>query len=102
MLRQYNPQRFRRMALGGKVRHVGTVPVGEIVDLPERLGIRSHGKTDRIIVEGWIPRDYHAHHRDANGHWQSVRMTGGHLAQVRSLRTRRQYQLADHWLMDWS
>lgn len=94
MIRQYNPQRFRRMIRGNREYRIGTVNVGEIVKLPVLDGGRH-----RWIVEAWHNREYTAHHRDANGHWQSVMMAGGHLATVRRLHDNARRTIAEQYLL---
>ena len=87
MLRQYNPQRHRRVLLGGRTRAVGTVPVGTIALIQGR----------KIQVMAWLPRDYTAVER---GRFVTKRIAGGHLAQVRDLATGQIGHLSDAWLVD--
>lgn len=87
MLRQYNPQRHRLIEIGGRIRAVGTVPVGTIVLIRGR----------KLQVEAWLPRDYSAWER---GRFVTKRIAGGHLAQVRELATGRVGHLSDAWLVD--
>ncbi len=87
MIRQYRAQRHRRIELGGRVRDVGTIPVGAIVLIEGR----------KVQVEAWLPRDYAAVER---GRFVTKRIAGGHLAQVRDLRTGRIDHLSDAWLVD--
>ena len=87
MLRQYNAQRHRRVEIGGRIRQVGTVPVGAIVLIQGR----------KVQVMAWLPRDYTAVER---GRFVTKRIAGGHLAQVRDLATGRIGPLSDAWLVD--
>ena len=87
MLRQYNPQRHRRVLLGGRTRAIGTVPIGTIALIQGR----------KIQVMAWLPRDYTAVER---GRFVTKRIAGGHLALVRDLATGRTGQLSDAWLVD--
>lgn len=87
MIRQYNSQRHRSVEIGGRIRNVGTIPVGTIVLLQNR----------KVQVEAWIPRDYTAVER---GRFITKRIAGGHMAQVRDLATNRSARLSDAWLVD--
>ena len=87
MLRQYNPQRHRRVLLGGRTRAIGTVPIGTIALIQGR----------KIQVMAWLPRDYTAVER---GRFVTKRIAGGHLALVRDLATGRIGQLSDARLVD--
>jgi hypothetical protein len=87
MIRQYDGQRHRLVEIGGRIRRVGTVPVGTIVRIRGR----------KLQVEAWIPRDYTAVER---GRFVTRRIAGGHLARVRDLRTGRSANLSDAWLVD--
>jgi len=87
MIRQYNSQRHRQVEIGGRIRQVGTVPIGTIVLIQGR----------KLQVEAWLPRDYSAWER---GRFVTKRIAGGHLAQVRDLATGRSGHLSDAWLVD--
>ncbi len=96
MLHRFNAQRFR--SWHGK--RVGTVPVGPIVYLQD--GVRPLAGLARPIVtrnpwmvEAWINRDYPVL---VAGKWTTVKIAGGHLAMVRSLRDGR-YQLVADWIL---
>ncbi|WP_299821983.1 hypothetical protein [uncultured Jannaschia sp.] len=87
MLRQYNPQRHRRIEIDGRIRAVGTVPVGTIALIQGR----------KVQVMAWLPRDDTAVER---GRFATKRIAGGHLALVRDLATGCTGQLSDAWLVD--
>ena len=87
MIRQYNSQRHRDVEIGGRIRQVGTVPIGTIVLIQGR----------KVQVVAWLPRDTSAWDR---GRFVTRRMAGGHLAQVRDLATGQIGQLSDAWLVD--
>ena len=102
MIRQYYAQRFRRSS-ESRNRPVGTIDVGTIVYIQD--GIRPlRGFTQPIvcrepwIVEAWIPRE-HSNWDQRSRTFKSVRISGGHLAQVRSLRDRRRVQLVADWIL---
>ena len=105
MIHQYNSQRHRvlRLPNGQGAKRVGTISVGTIVYIqdgvyPLRGLTRDVVCRDPWIVEAWIPRDYSKW--DADGRrFRPVRMAGGHLAQVRSLRNRRRVQLVADWIL---
>lgn len=100
MIHQYASQRFVRRPDG---RHVGTIPVGTIVYIQD--GVRPFGFDrhhqivcrDPWIVEAWVPREY-ARWDNQTRTFVTGRMAGGHLAQVRSLRTNRRQRVAD-WIL---
>ena len=87
MIRQYNSQRHRNVEIGGRVRQVGTVPIGTFVLIQGR----------KIRVEAWLPREYSAWER---GRFITKKIAGGHIAQVRELATGRVGHLSDAWLVD--
>ncbi len=87
MIRQYNSQRHRRVKIAGRIREIGTVPVGIIVLIQGR----------KLQVEAWIPREYTAFEA---GRFITKRIAGGHLAQVRDLATGKTGYLSDAWLVD--
>ena len=87
MIRQYNSQRHRTVEIGGRLRNIGTVPVGTILLLQGR----------KVQVEAWIPRAYAAVER---GRCVTKRIAGGHIAQVRDLASGRIGRLSDVWLVD--
>lgn len=96
MLHQFNAQRFRWW----RGKRVGTIPVGTIVYIQD--GVRPlRGPSQAAItrnpwiVEAWLNRDYSL---CSSEKWTTVKMAGGHLAIVRSLRDRR-HQLAADWIL---
>jgi len=116
VIRQYYAQRFRPTyptkpsgkrgnitlySTDPRDKRIGTIPVGTILYIQD--GIRPFGnlqrpivRRDPWIVEAWIPRDYSKWDGKA---WRTVRIAGGHLAQVRSLRDRRRVQLVADWIL---
>jgi hypothetical protein len=116
VIRQYYAQRFRPTypaAPSGKRgsitlystdprdKRIGTIPVGTILYIQD--GVHPLRNLERPvicrepwIVEAWIPREYSKW--DDRG-WRTVRIAGGHLAQVRSLRDRRRMQLVADWIL---
>jgi len=103
MLQQYNPQRFYQRFLRNKPVRVGTIPVGEIIYIQD--GCRPFGRSqyaDTVkrapwIIEAWLPREVGAA-RKINGKYANSFRAGGHLAQVRCLRTNRRKIVAD-WIL---
>ena len=96
MIRQYYPQRHRIGAFG---RPVGTIAAGAIFRVTDSSrGIERY--VDTVMVEAWLPRDYAIARIGPGDHRThvTVRIRGGHLAIVRSLRSGRRYRLAD-WLL---
>jgi hypothetical protein len=102
MIRQYCAQRSRPSS-GFRDRRVGTIDVGTILYIQDGIN-PLRGFTRQIvcrepwIVEGWIPREY-SKWDPQNRTFQTVRISGGHLAQVRSLRDRRRVQLVADWIL---
>jgi hypothetical protein len=117
MLHQYHAQRFRSLfppipkKVRGKTiyysdprdRQVGTIPVGTILYIQD--GVRPFRGLRRDIVhrepwivEAWIPRDYAKWNQTAR-RFKTVRIAGGHLALVRSLRNRNCVQLVADWIL---
>jgi hypothetical protein len=117
MFRQYYAQRFRSLypptpkKVGDKTvyepdprdKKVGTIRVGTIVYIQD--GVRPlQGLTREVIcrepwiVEAWLPRDYSKWDR-SNRKFKTVRIAGGHLAVVRSLRDRRRVQEVADWIL---
>ena len=73
-------------------KQIGTIPVGAIIYIQEGINPLK-GFTQPVvrrepwIVEAWLPRDY-AVWNDSTRTFRTVRIRGGHLAMVRSLRNR--------------
>lgn len=117
MTRQYYAQRFRPACPqpAGKIgnvqsstadlqdKRVGTIPVGTILYIQDVVRPLC-GLTRPIvcrepwIVEAWLPRDY-TKWDSGNRTFRTVRVAGGHLASVRSLRDRRRVQLVADWIL---
>ncbi|MEQ8866679.1 MAG: hypothetical protein RIC54_24935 [Thalassobaculum sp.] len=96
MIRQYYPPRHRIGAFG---RPVGTIAAGTIFRVTDgSRGIERY--VDTVMVEAWLPRDYAIACIGPGDHRThvTVRIRGGHLAVVRSLRSGRRYRHAD-WLL---
>jgi hypothetical protein len=104
MIRQYGAQRFRTCCWPALVsKRVGTISVGTIVYIQDGVNPLG-GLTQPVVcrepwmVEAWLPRDYSKW--DANlRSFRTVRMSGGHLTQVRSLRDRRRVQHVADWIL---
>lgn len=104
MIRQYGAQRFtlaRPAALINK--RIGTIPVGTIVYIQD--GVRPLCGLSRAlvcrepwIIEAWLPRDYSKWDSDLRL-FRTVRISGGHLAQVRSLRDQRRVKQVADWIL---
>ena|ERR1700724_1237213 len=101
MMHQYYAQRCRPNSTDPRDKRIGTISVGTILYIQDR--VRPFGGfSGRIVcrepwmVEAWIPRDYS---RFGCGQWRTVRIAGGHLAQVRSLRDRRRTELVADWIL---
>jgi hypothetical protein len=117
VFRQYYAQRFRSMypaivkrngrktvyCTDPRDRQIGTIPVGTILYIQDGVN-PFHGLTRTVvqrepwIVEGWLPRDY-AKWDGATRTFQTVRIRGGHLAVVRSLRNRRRAKTVADWIL---
>lgn len=122
MFHQYYASRFRRMyplipkKVGRKTvycadprdRQIGTIPVGTILYIQDGLRplsgfskpfvYRNPLLVEPWIVEAWLPRDY-AQWDGASRKFKTVRIRGGHLAQVRSLRDRTQVKAVADWIL---
>lgn len=93
MIRQYEPtgSRGRYTPTPRGTMLTGAVPVGTICQ-PEILG-------GKVIVTGWLPRDYAAW--DGKTRTMSTkRIRGGHLATVRRLRDGKTCTIAGQYLLD--
>lgn len=85
MIRQYYTSPFK----AGSAKQVGTVDVGAVIYIQDRYDrYLSPVCVNPWIVEAWIPRELFG-----------LRMRGGHLAQVRSLRNGSVKLVADHHLL---
>jgi len=94
MLRQYHPPRFRYEVIRNRVLAVGVVPVGTVFRSTDEWG-----RTRKLIVEAWLPREIAAWRQDRQGRWVSCYVAnGGHLAQVRDLSNGRRKLFADHFI----
>ena len=104
MFHQYGAQRFT-LSCPHSLAHsrVGTISVGTIVYIQDGVSPLS-GLTRPIIcrepwiVEGWLPREYSKWDTNLR-RFRTVRMSGGHLAQVRSLRDRRRAKQVADWIL---
>ncbi len=118
MIRQYYAQRFkpsypltpdtvgrRRVAYSSdpRDRRIGTIAVGTILYIQD--GVRPlHGLTRQIvrrepwIVEAWLPREYPKWDQSTR-RFKTMRVAGGHLAIVRSLRDRNRVQSVADWIL---
>jgi len=92
MIRQYYPQRCKPTAFHG--RPVGTIDVGTIAYLQDDY--RRPVCRNPWIVLAWIPKDYA---KCTAGRFHTVRLAGGHLARVRSLRDGRELTISDCHLL---
>jgi hypothetical protein len=104
MFHQYGAQRFTSPCSPALAnRHVGTIPVGTILYIQDSVKPLT-GLTRPIvcrepwIVEGWLPPDYSKWDPDLR-RFRTVRISGGHLAQVRSLRDRRRVKQVADWIL---
>jgi hypothetical protein len=84
-------------------RRVGTIPVGTILYIQD--GVRPlRGLTGHIvcrepwIVEAWLPGDY-AKWDPQTRRFTTVRIAGGHVAVVRSLRDRKRVRVVADWIL---
>ncbi|GEM_PF-789653 len=117
MFRQYYAHRFRLMypaiikKVGRKTIHlsdprdrqIGTIAAGTIIYIqdgvnPLRGLTRGLVCREPWIVEAWLPRDY-AKWDGSTRSFKTVRIRGGHLAVVRSLRDRRRVQTVADWIL---
>ena len=117
MFRQYYAQRFRSMyppiteKVGRKTvyyahprdRQIGTIPVGTILYIQDGVSpfkslTRDVVQREPWIVEAWLPREY-AKWEGASRAFKTVRIRGGHLAVVRSLRDSRRRTTVADWIL---
>ena len=94
MLNQHHAQRFQP----GTRSHIGTVPVGTIVYLQDRID-RYNPPIFRNpwIVTAWHNREYFP---VVKGRPEVLYMAGGHLATVRSLRDGRELRVSAHHILN--
>lgn len=117
MFHQYYAQRFRSMYPpiativrrktvyhpDPRDRQIGTIPVGTILYIqdgvnPLRGFTRPMVCREPWIVEAWLPRDY-TKWDGVTRTFKTVRIRGGHLAIVRSLRNRTRVKTVADWLL---
>ena len=110
MIRQYYAQRSRpcdvsESASGADLRNkrIGVISVGTIVYIQDGV-TPLRGLTRQVvcrepwIVEAWLPRDY-AKWDPTLREFKAMRIAGGHLSLVRSLRDRRRVQMVADWIL---
>ena len=117
MFRQYYAQRFLSMyppitkTVGRKTvyypdprdRQIGTIAVGTILYVQDDVSpfkrlTRDVVQREPWIVEAWLPREF-AKWDGVSRTFRTVRMRGGHLAVVRSLRDRRRRKTVADWIL---
>jgi hypothetical protein len=118
VIHQYYAHRFRRLyplipagikkgvqlfATDPRDRRIGTIAVGTIIYIQDCINpLRGFTKEvvcrEPWIVEAWIPREY-SKWDGPSRKFQAVRVSGGHLARVRSLRDSRRVQLVADWIL---
>lgn len=104
MIRQYGAPRFTLAcppAVASK--RVGTIAIGTIVYIQDALRpLRGLSRPvvcrEPWIVEAWLPGDYSKWDSGLK-QFRTVRISGGHLAQVRSLRDRRRIRQVADWIL---
>jgi hypothetical protein len=117
VIHQYYAQRFRPLysptpiktgrqtvyRSDARDRRIGTIPVGTILYIVPNL--RALGLLPRRvvcrepwIVEAWLPRDY-TKWDSSSRCFRTVRIAGGHLAIVRSLRDRNRVRAVADWIL---
>lgn len=84
-------------------RKIGTIPVGTILYIldslrPLHVLPRSVVCREPWIVEAWLPREY-AKWDNSTRRFLTVRIAGGHLAVVRSLRDRNRVKVVADWIL---
>jgi len=110
VIRQYYAQRSRPCdvtapASGADLRNkrIGVIAVGTIVYIQDGV-TPLRGLTRQVvcrepwIVEAWLPRDY-AKWDPTLRRFKAMRIVGGHLALVRSLRDRKRVQMVADWIL---
>jgi hypothetical protein len=84
-------------------KRIGTISVGTILYIQDGVsplnGIPRHTVCrEPWIVEAWLPRDY-AKWDASTRRFTTVRIAGGHLASVRSLRDRNRVKTVADWIL---
>jgi hypothetical protein len=84
-------------------KQIGTIPVGTILYIqdgmkPLRGLTRDFVCREPWVVEAWLPRDY-VKWDGSSRTFKTVRIRGGHLAVVRSLRNRKRVQTVADWML---
>ena len=84
-------------------RQIGTVAVGTILYIQDGVSpfkglTRDVVHREPWIVEAWLPREY-AKLDGASRTFKTVRIRGGHLAVVRSLRDRKRRKTVADWIL---
>jgi hypothetical protein len=84
-------------------RQIGTVPVGTILYIQDGVSpfkglTRDVVHRESWIVEAWLPREY-ANWDGISRTFKTVRIRGGHLAVVRSLRDSRRRKTVADWIL---
>jgi hypothetical protein len=84
-------------------RQIGTIPVGTMLYIQDGVNplkglTRGVVCREPWIVEAWLPRDY-AKWDGRTRTFRTVRIRGGHLAVVRSLRNRTRVQTVSDWIL---
>lgn len=117
MFRQYYAQRFRSMYppiakivrrktvyyAEPRDRKIGTIPVGTILYIQDGVNplkglTRDVVQREPWIVEAWLPREY-AKWDGVSRTFRTVRIRGGHVAVVQSLRDRRRRNTVADWIL---
>lgn len=94
MLRQYRPQRFRFATIRNRNLEIGTLPVGTIFTSTNQCG-----RTRKLIIEAWFPREIGAGRRDHLGRWANSYVAGGgHLALCRDLSNGQRLKMSDQFI----
>jgi hypothetical protein len=84
-------------------KQIGTIPIGTILYIQDGINplkgfTRPFVCREPGIVEAWLPRDY-AKWDGLSRTFKTVRIRGGHLAIVRSLRNRNRVQPVADWIL---
>ena len=117
MFRQYYAQRFRSIYppilktvrrktvyyADPRDKQIGTIPVGTILYIQDGVSpLKGMTRTaicrEPWMVEAWLPREY-AKWNGVSRTFRAVRIRGGHLAVVRSLRDRTRVKTVADWIL---